>query len=147
MVESPNHLSYHMHNVCAGMNGKGFADSLAAHRQSGNQGRHQQRNHLRPCKLEGTKHLRRNGRRSRTGHNAANVTNHIIADGTDLFRASQKLDCLLSARHFSCRHGMEGLFIGRGNCHADNIKQNTYKDNYQQNDKSHRHRAGGHNFF
>ena len=145
MRDPPNEFTDTMHDLCAGVDGISLADCLTTNRQAGNDRRHEEAEHLRPGKrLHTRQKLRGDRSRGRAGDNATNVANNIVADGADTLRIAQKADRLLGTPHTAGSHGMERFFIGSGHSHADHIEYNADQDDHQQNQKSNRHGAYGH---
>ena len=87
---------------------------------------------------------RGDGRRSTTGHDAADIADHVAADGTDTLCITQQPDRLLGADDLTRRHGMEGFFIGRCDCHANDIKDDTNQNNCKQDQKACNNAAAAH---
>ena len=137
-------FAHSMNNLDTGTDCERFSHRLAANGQTRSQSRHYQRYDLRPGKIKICKDLRCNCSRCRTGHNATYVADHIIADGADPLGVSQQCNRLLRTRYFSGGHGVKGFFISGCYRHTDHIKNNTDKNNCQQDQKRHRHSAVAH---
>ena len=104
-----------------------------------------QRNDLRPGHIKIAQNLGRNGRGCAAGHNAADIANHVIADGADPFGIAQQRNGFLCSGDFPGSHGMEGFLIRSGHSHADDIENDTHQNDRQQDQKGHKHGTGGHN--
>ena len=132
-----------MYHLGTGIDSQALADGLAANGQTGYQSRHHERYRRRPGKAELLQDLRRNCRRSRAGHNAADITDHIVANRANALSIAKKPNGLVGTGYLPGRHGVKGLFISRGDRHAYNIKYDTdpgFVDieggNYSLNDDS-----------
>ena len=136
MAQEINDLTCAMYDLGAGIDSKSLANCLSAHRQTGHQRGHHQGHHLGPGKIEIAQDLGRNGRRSRTGHNTADIANHIVTDGADTLSIAQKADGILGTGDLTGGHRVERCFVGRGHCHTDHIKLYTHQHNDQQDQKS-----------
>ena len=134
-----------VYNFRAGIHSNAFADGFAANGQTGDQGRHAQGDDLRPGEFKIAEDPGCDGSRGGAGHDTADIAHHVIADGADTLGIAQQTDGLLGTHNLSGSHGMEGLFISRGNRHTDDIENNTHKHDGQQDEKCHNDTTGLHN--
>ena len=88
--------------------------------------------------------LGRNGGGGGAGDDAADVTDHIVADRADPLGIAQQADALPRSLDLPGRHGVEGLFVRSGHRHADDIEDDADEDDQQQNEEGHDHGAFAH---
>jgi hypothetical protein len=136
-----------MNNIGRGIHRKGLADGLAANRQARNKSRHQQADDPGPADLKILQKLHCDGCRCAAGNNAANITNHIVANRAYLFCLPQQLNGLPSTGNLSCCHGVERRLVSRCNGNTDHIKNDADKNDDQQNNERNENTAAVHDLF
>ena len=144
MGHDVDHLTCVVDDIRAGIDRDALADGLTADGQGRHQARKHQRHDGRKAQPEIAEDLGGNGRRSGAGDDAADITDNVIADGTDALGVPKEHDALLRAPDLPGRHCVEGFFVGGSHGHADNIKNDADEDDHQQNEKGHDHGAFAH---
>ena len=146
MLYGKYELSRSMHDSRAGFDGKGLANGFATDGEARDKSGHHKTHHSWPGEFEVIQDLGRDGCRSGSGHDAADIADHVIADGADTLSIAQKTDRLLGTGYLAGSHGMEGLFVSGCDRDANNIKDDTDQDDAQKDKERNRHAAARHDF-
>lgn len=86
-------------------------------------------------RADGRQSPHRNDGGGRAGDNAADIAHYVVAKAGNLLCAAQKLQCFRRAGNLFRGHGVKGLFIRRHHGDADDIKENTDRNDQQQHNK------------
>ena len=150
-MQHRQHLRRQVDDILALFHGDLFADGFAADRQSGNERRdHGGYDDAAPAEAVLQQHD--DDRRGRAADDAADVTDHIVAERGDLFRVADEVQRLLRALDTVRGHRIERLGIRRRHGDADDIEQDAQRNEQQQDQRcshiarilKHRARAQAH---
>lgn len=106
---------------------EGFTEGLSADCEAGDKGGDGQGQGGRTDRDKGLKAQDDNGS-GRTGDDAADIANDIVAEAGDFVCFTDEAQCLACAGDFAGRHRVEGFFIGGGNGNADDIEEYAQED-------------------